>query len=77
VFSQTVVLPSGLSGTENYIYSRTYLDATSTSSASKKQIQSVTYYDGLGRPKQTIAIKASPTQKDVVTPIVYDGYGRQ
>ncbi|RZK65641.1 MAG: hypothetical protein EOO92_26135, partial [Pedobacter sp.] len=78
LYSQTV-LPSGLNSvtTENYVYNRQYLDATATSNNDTKQVQSVTYFDGLGRPKQSIAIKASPTGKDIVTPIVYDGFGRQ
>lgn len=57
---------------ENYIYTKTHLTADGT-----KKAESITYYDGLGRPKQTIAIKASPTGKDLVTPILYDEFGRQ
>jgi hypothetical protein len=41
------------------------------------QMQAVTYFDGLGRPKQTIAVKATPTGQDLVTTIPYDGFGRQ
>ncbi|WP_271729331.1 DUF6443 domain-containing protein [Aquimarina algiphila] len=40
-------------------------------------IESVTYYDGLGRPIQQRAIKASPDGKDIVTHMQYDAYGRQ
>jgi len=36
-----------------------------------------TYFDGFGRPIQSIAIKASPLQKDIVTPVQYDQAGRQ
>ena len=39
--------------------------------------QSVIYYDGLGRPMQNSMIYASWTKKDVVTPVVYDEYGRE
>jgi len=35
------------------------------------------YVDGLGRPLQTVTWKASPLQKDLVTPVVYDVYGRE
>jgi YD repeat-containing protein len=35
------------------------------------------YFDGLGRPVQTIQVKGSPDLKDVVVPIQYDQYGRQ
>ena len=71
------VHPSGISINENYVYSRTYLDSTTTSTTSTKQVQSVSYFDGLGRAKQSVAIKASPTGKDLVTTIPYDGFGRQ
>ncbi|WP_084050395.1 DUF6443 domain-containing protein [Aquimarina macrocephali] len=42
-----------------------------------KTIESVTYFDGLGRPIQQRAIKASKDGKDIVTHIEYDVYGRQ
>ena len=69
--------PTGASTTENYVYSRTYLEAVTTSSTTAKQVQSIQYFDGLGRPKQSIAIKATPKGNDLVTPIIYDGFGRQ
>ncbi|UZT96602.1 DUF6443 domain-containing protein [Chryseobacterium fluminis] len=65
------------SPTENYIQSRTYLEPVTTSSPDAKQINTVQYFDGLGRPKQIVNVKASPQGKDVVTPIEYDGFGRQ
>lgn len=37
----------------------------------------VGYFDGLGRPQQTIAVQTSPTGKDLVTAMEYDGYGRE
>ncbi|WP_074406964.1 DUF6443 domain-containing protein [Aquimarina megaterium] len=42
-----------------------------------RAIESVTYFDGLGKPIQERAIKASPDGKDIVTHIEYDAYGRQ
>lgn len=66
-----------MSSGENYIYSRTYLEPTQVTDDSKKKIEAITYFDGLGRPKQTIAIKASPLGNDLVTPIEYDEFGRQ
>ncbi|AZB11678.1 RHS repeat-associated core domain-containing protein [Chryseobacterium sp. G0162] len=74
-----VQLPSGLTGltNENYIYSRTYLEAKTQSDANARQIQSVQYFDGLGRPKQIVNVKASPLGRDVVTHIEYDQFGRQ
>jgi len=63
--------------TENYIQTRTYLEEKTTSDPDAKQIHTVEYFDGLGRPKQIVNVKASPQGKDLVTPIVYDNFGRQ
>ncbi len=65
-----------LSTTENYTYSKTYLDYDSNNQPTKTA-ETVQYFDGLGRPKQVVNIKASPTGKDLVTTIPYDGFGRQ
>ncbi|MFL9835850.1 DUF6443 domain-containing protein, partial [Chryseobacterium terrae] len=64
-----------LSTTENYVYSKTYL--TDPTASTPKTVESVQYFDGLGRPKQVVNIKASPLERDVVSHIVYDQYGRQ
>ncbi|MFT3919620.1 DUF6443 domain-containing protein [Cloacibacterium sp.] len=66
-----------ISSSENYIYSRTYLEPTLTSDDTKKQMKTIQYFDGLGRPKQNIAIKTTPLGNDLVTPIEYDNFGRQ
>ncbi|WP_276803550.1 RHS repeat domain-containing protein [Odoribacter laneus] len=36
----------------------------------------VTYYDGLGRKEQEIAVNASPSGQDIITPFYYDAAGR-
>ncbi|MFY1048495.1 DUF6443 domain-containing protein, partial [Chryseobacterium sp. GP-SGM7] len=64
-----------LTQTENYVYSKTYLSDPSFSNP--KTLETVQYLDGLGRPKQVVNVKASPTGKDVVSHIEYDQYGRQ
>ncbi|MDR6546624.1 RHS repeat-associated protein [Chryseobacterium rhizosphaerae] len=64
-----------VSNTENYIQSKTYLDYNGTTPT--KISETVQYFDGLGRPKQVVNVKASPQGKDVVTHIEYDGFGRQ
>ena len=66
-----------LSTTENYVYTKTYLDYNTTNGQPTKTSETVQYFDGLGRPKQVVNIKASPQGKDVVTPILYDEFGRQ
>ncbi|PWN72244.1 sugar-binding protein [Chryseobacterium phosphatilyticum] len=66
---------SPLPNTENYIQTKTYLDYNGTQVT--KSSETVQYFDGLGRPKQVISIKATPQGKDVVTHIEYDQFGRQ
>lgn len=68
-----------LSSTQNYIYTKTYLNHVDPLDPTQilKTSETVQYFDGLGRPKQIINIKASPSNKDLVTMIPYDGFGRQ
>ena len=40
-------------------------------------MQTVQYFDGLGRPLQTIQVKGSPLGSDVVQPFAYDQFGRE
>ncbi len=39
--------------------------------------QEITYLDGLGRPIQTVIAKGSASQKDLVTGMEYDAFGRE
>jgi len=39
--------------------------------------QQIQYIDGLGRPVQFVSEAMSPSGKDIVSPIFYDGYGRK
>ncbi|WP_312769892.1 DUF6443 domain-containing protein [Epilithonimonas sp.] len=71
------VLYDAQTNTENYIQSRTYLEPVASSSTTAKQFHTVSYYDGLGRPKQIVSVNASPLGNDVVTKIEYDPFGRQ
>ncbi|WP_185249136.1 DUF6443 domain-containing protein [Chryseobacterium bernardetii] len=57
---------------ENYIQVTKCLSADCV-----KKAVTVEYLDGLGRTKQIVNVKASPTGKDVVTHVEYDGFGRQ
>lgn len=63
---------TGLTISENYIYTKSYLSEDGT-----KHTETVEYFDGLGRTKQRISVKASPAGKDLVIPVVYDALGRQ
>jgi RHS repeat-associated protein len=42
-----------------------------------KTVENASFLDGLGRSLQNVAIKASPLQKDLVTPVAYDANGRE
>ncbi|CAA7193834.1 DUF6443 domain-containing protein [Chryseobacterium potabilaquae] len=64
-----------LSPTENYVSSKTYL--SDPTQPNPKTSETVQYFDGLGRLKQVVNVKASPSGKDMVTYIEYDSFGRQ
>jgi hypothetical protein len=76
-------LSSTPSSDQNYIVTNSMLaeGVTDESQISGKTVeevsQTVQYFDGLGRPVQTVNTKASPSEKDVVSPQEYDAYGRE
>jgi len=82
-FYLLVISLKGQSTSENYIYVQEPKEAVSTVSPGTDAIRTVQYFDGLGRPKQTIQVKASPDQsggtshKNLVVKTEYDGFGRQ
>ncbi|KQK24941.1 hypothetical protein AR438_13510 [Chryseobacterium aquaticum] len=61
-----------LTTSENYVYTKVYLSADGS-----KKSETVQYFDGLGRPKQTVQVKATPLGQDLAVPVVYDQLGRQ
>ncbi|ANF49245.1 hypothetical protein A0O34_01130 [Chryseobacterium glaciei] len=71
-----VLFVAGLSyaqtSTENYIQTTNCLDADCI-----KKAETVQYFDYLGRPKQIVSVKSSPTGKDIVSHVEYDVLGRQ
>jgi len=76
IVSETCMLQAQLTQTENYVYTKTVV-TKSSDSLQKDTLRTVTYFDGLGRPKQNIAVYGAGSGKDLVTPITYDGFGRQ
>ncbi|MCC9138774.1 DUF6443 domain-containing protein [Pontibacter silvestris] len=67
-------------------YVRTYTARVATTSEAElsspttpvEKVQvSTQYFDGLGRPLQTVIKQASPGKNDVIQPMVYDEFGRQ
>src|SRR5690606_2299147 len=87
------VNPSGVSLNSNTIlavnYDHNYVKSIDFQVPGKKTIYSAEgllpnegairyqYYDGLGRPVQTVLKQGSPQLKDIITPVAYDGYGRE
>ncbi len=70
--------PAALSDA-NYVFARTYRNGMGSPGdidSSSDVVEQVTYFDGLGRPMQQTAIRATPGVNDLVTPIGYDGFGR-
>ncbi|NDW12046.1 hypothetical protein D0T50_03980, partial [Bacteroides sp. 214] len=70
---------ANVSSGKNYILTITpttalnYVDCIDTD----QSIQHVQYFDGLGRPMQTVQVKASPSGADLVTYQEYDPFGRE
>lgn len=66
---------------DNFVYTtspKKAVQAAGLSSLTKDEMsQSVTYFDGLGRPVQTTAINQGINGADIITPVEYDGFGRQ
>ncbi|UIR56448.1 RHS repeat-associated core domain-containing protein [Sphingobacterium sp. SRCM116780] len=58
------------------IYRKPY-NTRLTSPTTDDQIQQIDYFDGLGRKVQSISTKGSPTKRDVVQYVEYDGFGRE
>lgn len=74
------ILAIGQTQSENYTKVTTYKKPTTTSISNPADTDAtvqVTYYDGLGRPIQTIAGKQSNDGKDIITHMEYDQFGRQ
>ena len=61
---------------ENYILTKVYQKPTQIP-INEDVIKNITYFDGLGRAKQSIAVGQSPLQQDIVTHIAYNTIGRQ
>ncbi|MBB5621512.1 RHS repeat-associated protein [Pedobacter cryoconitis] len=78
-------LSSNPSSDQNYILTRVFKkegvkdDATAALNTYKTHEvnQTVQYFDGLGRPLQTVMVQGSPTFADLVQPVVYDAFGRE
>jgi len=75
-------LQTQLSTGQNYILTRTFREPVTVAQLGQQRTvgqenQTVQYFDGLGRPLQTVQVQASPGYKDIVQHIEYDGFGRE
>ena len=61
----------GQSADQNYIRTRTM-----TNEAGTTFLDVVQYYDGLGRPIETVQVGVTPDKRDLVSYQTYDGFGR-
>jgi len=65
---------------ENYVFTRSYQTEMSSFNPNNAKegdvIESITYFDGLGRGMQQIGIKSAPNKKDIIVHMEYDQYGR-
>ncbi len=70
---------SGPSPDQNYIHTKTPKIATTNVStlSNADKIESIAYFDGLGRAMQSVGIRAGGNGEDVITHVAYDEYGRQ
>ncbi len=81
----TMPVPLAPSSNQNYIVACTprvsgmaTASAVVAASGDQTKIQTnIQYFDGFGRPSQTVQVKGSPFGKDVVQPIAYDQFGRE
>jgi RHS repeat-associated protein len=62
--------------TRNYIIKRTHKQSGANPDDISKVVTQVQYFDGLGRPIQTVTVGQSPSGHDFVEPIEYDAAGR-
>ena len=69
----TAVIPTDPSFDQNYIRTSTYLTADATPAV----MNTIQYFDGLGRSTQTVAQNITPTGADLVSKVEYDEAGRE
>ncbi len=74
----TGTVPPALSDDNNYIKTIIYREPkTSEPTTAFKHNEEVSYFDGLGRPIQTVSVGASPKNKDIIQAVLYDDFGRE
>lgn len=64
--------------TANYIRTTTLRDPVTAEAniSTAQRIETIAYFDGLGRPVQTVTLQGSPAKNDLVEAVEYDDFGR-
>lgn len=78
-YSQSGYVPPSTSD-GNFVLERIYQepkDSIDQVNLQSDVLETINYFDGLGRPQQSVGIGHAPTGVDIVTPYQYDVYGRQ
>ena len=65
-YVRTIIMREALTG-----------DFAMSALSSQDRIETINYLDALGRSSQSVTVKGSPSGKDVVVAVKYDGAGRQ
>lgn len=80
-FSLFILNSYGQSSNQNYVKSITYKRPSTQGGIDPNNpahvMTELTYFDGLGRPIQKVSHKQSGFDKDIITHIEYDQFGRQ
>jgi RHS repeat-associated protein len=70
--------PMSGSSSNNYIKTINYREGeTIIPTGNFKNLEEIQYFDGLGRPSQSIQVGASPSGKDIIQPVLYDDFDRK
>jgi RHS repeat-associated protein len=83
------VVYSQIAFAQNPSTSQNYITEKTVRAAGHKTVESlaglpvdsvnstIQYFDGLGRPLQSVQWQGSPTKRDLVAPVAYDAFGRE
>lgn len=77
LFIMTLSAHGQQTDSRNYVISRIFKQAGANVNDISKVSTVVQYYDGLGRPIQSVMVGQSPQGKDIVQPRAYDKFGRE
>lgn len=81
VFLVVPFLTGAQTDTENYVkstsYTKGYTQPNVGNALDNEKMETITYSDGMGRPKQTISLRAGAKRENIVQHMEYDELGRQ